>query len=535
MTEAAPHTFSIYHNALHSMTFRIRGLLTAVVIGVFLFTAACTTTTTVVAPTNTSAIQEMFELAFSDIHEIHLDTINIDALALGGLQGLTLLEPAAELQRKDGAVEFLINGSLITKTEAPSANDGVGWAKVVDELIAIGKKSSAKLENADDERIYKAVFSGILKKLDKYSRYAGAKLTRRNRAIREGFGGIGVSIKAEAAGARVVKVAQSSPASKAGLQVGDLMTAVDGAAIDGLPLQETVKKLRGLVHKKIRVKIERKSQQEPIVVVMQRIRIMPTTVHYTAKDTVAYIQVTSFNQDTARQLKDTVQRARQELGDKLKGLVLDLRDNPGGLLDQAVDTANLFIVRGRISDTKGRHRDSVQHFSASNGDISQGLPIAVLMNGASASAAEILASALQDNGRAILIGSRSFGKGTVQTVLQLPNEGELILTWARLLAPLGYSLNRLGVLPNICTSNASNVDTVLKKALGGNLKRRQTVLALRRSIRDDDSEKGKAVQASCPWRPRNGLDIDIEVAKEILESSELYERAVVISAPIAGS
>jgi carboxyl-terminal processing protease len=119
--------------------------------------------------------------------------------------------------------------------------------------------------------------------------------------------------------------------------------------------------------------------------------------------------------------------------------------------------------------------------------------------------------------------------------LQLPNEGELILTWARLLAPLGYSLNRLGVLPNICTSNASNVDTVLKKALGGNLKRRQTVLALRRSIRDDDSEKGKAVQASCPWRPRNGLDIDIEVAKEILESSELYERAVVISAPIAGS
>lgn len=535
MTDAARHAFAIFRNARHSNTVGMRRLLQGALLGAVLFAAACTTTKTVVAPSKSSAIQEMFELAFSDIHDIHLDTINVDALALGGLQGLSLLEPAAELQRKGDVVEFLINGSLIGKIKSPDANDSTGWAKAVDTLITVGKKSSTKLANADDERIYKAVFAGLLKNLDKYSRYAGAKLARRNREIREGFGGIGISIKADSTGARVLKVSQDSPAWKAGILIGDLLISVDGVSINGLTLQEIAQKLRGPVNQKVDVKIKRNSRDAAFDVAIQRIRIIPNTVHYTAKGAVAYVQVTSFNQDTAKQLKDSVQRARRELGDKLKGLVLDLRDNPGGLLDQAVDTADLFIVRGRISNTKGRHRDSVQRFDASEGDISQGLPIAVLMNGASASAAEILASALQDNGRAILIGSSSFGKGTVQTVLQLPNDGELILTWARLLAPLGYSLNHLGVLPNICTSNASDVDSVLKEALDGNMERLRTALTLRRSVRDNDTVKSKAVQDSCPWRPRNGLDIDIEVAKRILDSGELYERAVVISAPIAGS
>lgn len=508
----------------------MRRAFKAAAIGAFLFASACATAP--VAPQKTSAMQEMFALAFSDIHDIHLETIAIDTLALGGLQGLMLIEPAAELKRNGDDVEFLINGSLIGKTGAPDANDSKAWAKAVDTLITVGKQSSEKLKNADDERIYKVVFAGLLKKLDLYSRYAGAELARRNRELREGFGGVGVSIKAEPDGARVVKVSTDSPASKAGLQIGDLIIDIDGVETRGRTLGEIASQLRGPINKKVAVKIQRISLDAPIMATMQRVRVIANTVHYAARDAVAYIRVTSFNQDTAKQLKGSVQKARRELGDKLKGLVLDLRDNPGGLLDQAVDTADLFIVRGRISTTKGRHRDSLQRFNASNGDISHGLPIAVLMNGASASAAEILAAALQDNGRAILIGSSSYGKGTVQTVLRLPNDGELVLTWARLLAPLGYSLNGLGVLPNICTSNANDVDSVLKAALGGNLERRRTALSMRRNARETSSE---AVQASCPWRPSNGSDIDIEVAKRILGSGELYERAVVISAPIAGS
>jgi carboxyl-terminal processing protease len=511
----------------------LRHAFQAGAIGVFLFASACATAP--VTPQKTSAMQEMFALAFSDIHDIHLDIVAIDTLALGGLQGLTLIEPEAELKRNGKDVEFLLNGRSIGKTGAPEANDSTAWAKAVDTLITAGRQSSEKLKNADDERIYKVVFAGLLKKLDRYSHYAGAKLARRNRQIREGFGGVGVSIKAEPEGARIVKISADSPASKAGLQIGDMIIAVDGKRTSGQTLQEIADQLRGPINKKVSVKLQRISLNPPIVATMQRVRVIANTVHYTARDAVAYIRVTSFNQDTAKQLKESVHKARGELGDELKGLVLDLRDNPGGLLDQAVDTADLFIVRGRISTTKGRHRDSLQRFNASNGDISHGLPIAVLMNGASASAAEILAAALQDNGRAILIGSSSFGKGTVQTVLRLPNEGELVLTWARLLAPLGYSLNGLGVLPNICTSNASDVDSVLKAALDGNLERGRTPLSLRRSTRNENTASSEVAQASCPWRPTNGSDIDIEVAKRLLGSGELYERAVVISAPIAGS
>src|SRR4029453_18190026 len=180
--------------------------------------------------------------------------------------------------------------------------------------------------------------------------------------------------------------------------------------------------------------------------------IVPETVTFERKGSVAYLRVYGFNQDTADSLRKEMLHAQQDIGTGLKGYIMDLRGNPGGLLDQSVAVSDLFIGHGRIVSTHGRHPDSHQYFEATAGDIADGLPLVVLVNGDSASAAEIVAAALQDSGPAVVVGSNSYGKGTVQTVLRMPNDGELTLTWARFHAPSGYTLNHLGVLPSICTS-----------------------------------------------------------------------------------
>ncbi|MBL4720130.1 MAG: PDZ domain-containing protein [Alphaproteobacteria bacterium] len=502
--------------------------------GMLFVVSACVAT----APNTVSQnneLREMFSAAFSDIHDIYLDPIDVNILAMEGLNGLSHIEPAAVLKREGDDVQFRINGTLVGRAVAPATNDSDAWAKTVDILIAAGKKSSSKLRNSDNERIYKVVFSGFLKNLDRYSRYAGMTQARRDRESRNGFGGVGISIKPDAAGARIVRVSRNSPALRAGVQKGDVITAVDGAPLAGEPLAKVVDLLRGPIGKKVAISLHRASQTAPFIAVVSRTRIIPDTVFYEPRGTVAYIRVTSFNQDTANQLKKSVRKAQRHLGPSLTGLVLDLRNNPGGLLTQAVEAADLFIEYGRISSTTGRHQDSVQRFESTQGDITSGLPIAVLINGASASAAEIMAAALQDNARAILVGSNSFGKGTVQTVLRLPNDGELILTWARLLAPSGYVLHRLGVLPNICTSEARDSESLLKAALVEDLERQRAAFSRRRMVRNRKIAAEKEVQTSCPWRPRQGEDIDIDIAKRILESGEMYKQAVAISAPIAGS
>jgi carboxyl-terminal processing protease len=215
----------------------------------------------------------------------------------------------------------------------------------------------------------------------------------------------------------------------------------------------------------------------------------------------------------------------------LKGIVLDLRGNPGGLLDQAVAVADAFLRKGPIVSTRGRHPESVQRFSATGRDLANGMPMVVLINGRSASAAEIVAAALQDRGRAVLVGSNSYGKGTVQNITRLPNEGELILTWSRFYAPSGYALDSLGILPNICTST-------LKAAPGPDLRQRMlesigpatNVLIMWRTLTGHDKARRTALRGKCPKHSETP-EIDIKIAREILEDRRLYARTLDMSAP----
>jgi len=505
-------------------------------IGLFAFCltlGACTSgiqQNTVEKEVTASEAQRIYTTVLDHVHKMYLDEIPVSRLALEGLAGLRKLEPDAALRRESGRVALLVNGTMVGDVQEPVQGQAKQWAAVMDKLVAAGQKSSSKLSGAGSEKIYKVTIDALLSDLDRYSRYDGKTAGRQNRESREGFGGIGVSIVAHQDGVRIERVTPDLPAYRAGVVAGDVFTTADGAPLRGVSLRRGVQLLRGPMGKPVQVTVQRESLPDPFVLTISRTRIIPITVHYEKRNRFAYLRITGFNQDTAAELREGVTKAIEEFGDKLSGLVLDLRSNPGGLLDQAVNAADMFLQEGRISTTQGRHPDSLQLFDASEDEIAHGLPLIVLVNGASASASEVLAAALQDQGRAVLVGSSSFGKGTVQTVIRLPNDGELILTWARLLAPSGYILNQVGVLPTLCTSDTADAASAVKRAFMGNTTRRQ--IAMHHRVAGNG--KRSAIAKPCPWQPHKGDDIDIAVAKRLLERPELYNHALRLTAPAAG-
>ncbi len=504
-------------------------------IGLAVLAAACAAPAREPVPDfSRHAAERMFVVGFSDILDIYIEKPVIADLALAGLKGLRALDPAIGVAEEKAELRLAVNGKPAGVAPRAADDDPEGWAKVVVDLLEAGRKASPQLARATSEEIYEAMFEGIVSRLDPYTRYAGAEKARENRAKREGFGGIGIAIETHEDGARVVTVRPEMPAAKAGILSGDRIVAVNGAPIAGYALRRIIRLLRGPIGQPVTLTLRRDGRAEPFKLSIVRTRIVRNTVFYKRRGDVGYIRVTGFNQETARRLDDAARRARREIGSRIRGLVIDMRGNPGGLLDQAVATADLFLRNGQITSTRGRHPDSLQLFDATEGDVSEGLPIAVLVDGASASAAEIVASALQDHGRAVIVGTRSFGKGTVQTVLRLPNDGELVLTWARIHAPSGYVLHRLGVMPTVCTSDVEDAASVLETLLADGERVRRN-LVLRRSVDGAGPERRKLVQTLCPWHPRADKDLDLAVAEELLKRRELYDRVLAFARPAAGS
>jgi carboxyl-terminal processing protease len=269
-------------------------------------------------------------------------------------------------------------------------------------------------------------------------------------------------------------------------------------------------------------------QKEPFVVSLTRAHVVPETVNYRREGDVGYFRIYSFNSETSESLKRAVSDAEQEIGPRLKGLIIDLRDNPGGLLNQSVAVSNLFLTEGRVVSTHGRHPDSHQYFEASGDDITGGKPIVVLVDGNSASAAEIVAAALQDNRRAVVVGSNTYGKGTVQTVLPLPNQGEITLTWARFHAPSGYTLHHLGVLPSVCTSLYRSADEVMQDLRSGKLPMVPT--DRRNAVKPDDTKALDALRKTCPAREQEN-PIDLEVALRLVSTPDMFASAVRLAEP----
>ncbi len=309
------------------------------------------------------------------------------------------------------------------------------------------------VEKPDDKKLVESAINGMLSGLDPHSSYMDPKSFRDMQVQTRGeFGGLGIEVTMEDGLVKVVAPIDDTPAAKAGVMANDIITKLDDEQVQGLTLNQAVDKMRGPVNSKIKLTIVRKGADKPIELTIMRdiIRVKSVRSHAEGSD-VGYIRITQFNEQTTDGLKQAINDLDTQLGgDKVKGFIVDLRNNPGGLLDQAISVSDTFLDKGEIVSTRGRNPEETQRFNARPGDMTHGKPLIVLINGGSASASEIVAGALQDHKRATLIGSRSFGKGSVQTIIPLgAGNGALRLTTARYYTPSGRSIQAQGIKPDI--------------------------------------------------------------------------------------
>jgi carboxyl-terminal processing protease len=375
------------------------------------------------------------------------------------------------------------------------------------------------VEKPEDAKLIEAAINGMLTALDPHSAYLNPKHFRDMQVQTRGeFGGLGIEVTMENGVVKVVSPIEDTPASRAGLMSGDLITHLDKEQILGLTLQEAVEKMRGPVNSPITLTIVRKGVDDPFDVKVVRDVIHINPVKYNVEgDDIGYIRITTFNEQTTANLQKAIDDLKKQIGPKLKGYVVDLRNNPGGLLDQAISVSDTFLDQGAIVLTRGRNLEETQRSNARPGDLADGKQLVVLINGGSASASEIVAGALQDHHRATIIGTRSFGKGSVQTIIPLGSNGALRLTTARYYTPSGRSIQAKGIEP----------EAVVEEELPDDLKQKAEAQSTRGEANlrghlkgEDEADNAKADQeesgSSSYVSPDKAKDTQLNYAIDLL-------------------
>lgn len=466
----------------------------------------------------------LYARGLEEISDLYVKPVSPRQLALAGAARLRVLDGAIELSERGEREQLVLryDGRDLGAPPTPQADDARAWGSWLAAITAAAKQASGKIAAVPPERIDKVVFDGITGPLDRYSRYSPPELARAHRAARDGFGGIGVTLAGD--DFRISEVIPQSPADLAGLRPDDRITAIDGTPTAGRAAEEIVHEMRGGVATPVTVTVTpANSGEQPRELRLERALVTAPTVSLSRDGRIAIVRVTSFNHTTRHMLAASLKEAEGKAGGRLAGVILDLRGNPGGLLDQGVGLADLLIHDGPISAATGRNPASRQYFAAHGDDILGDTPVAVLINGDTASSAEIVAAALQDAGRAVVIGSASYGKGTIQTVVHLPNQGELTVTWAWLLAPSGYLLQGHGVVPTLCTADLADGEPGLQTALQ---RARATGSGPATPARVSLDEAGwTALRRSCPPRPGRPA-VDVQLAEQLLADPKLYLAAL---------
>ena len=367
------------------------------------------------------------------------------------------------------------------------------------------------VEDIPDQDLIEAAIGGMLTSLDPHSNYLNAKSFRDMQVQTRGqFGGLGIEVTMENGLVKVVSPIDDTPAFRAGIEPGDLVSHLDGEPVMGLTLADAVEKMRGRVGSDIKLTI-RRSGREPFDVIITRAIIKIKSVRSRNEDKVGYLRVTSFSEQTDKGVKEAMKKLSEEAGGKLDGLVIDLRNNPGGLLDQAVAVTDAFLDKGEIVSTRTRQAVDTQRFNARPGDLAKGLPIVVLINGGSASASEIVAGALQDHGRAVVMGTKSFGKGSVQTIIPLPGQGAMRLTTARYYTPSGRSIQAVGIEPDIVAKQVKLEEVDQPE------RRRES--DLRGALKSDNDDKEAKPETAAARR-----DYQLERALDLLRGLSMFSR-----------
>lgn len=483
------------------------------------------------SPTDTVARRSaVFSEIFNDIQGYYIDPEPLPRLAQEGLDALGGSGDVFRAEAREHVVAFYHRGSLLGQTARPADDDADGWGAVMAVGAAKAKDVTPGLADSDADELDQTMIAAMLKHFDRFSRYSGPDSAQAQRDNRDGFGGVGIGIDQADALPRVTDVFPGSPAEAAGIAIGDHLVAVDGKLLQGMSREATVGLLRGPINSTVDIAVRRGEAALPATFRVTRALIVPPTIHSRQLGHgITAIRISEFNAETVTSFDIALLRSRRETPGGLRGVVIDLRGNPGGLLAKGagpgggggVEATSLLLDRGDIVSARGRNPASNQHFVAVNHDVTEGVPVAVLVNGGSASAAEVMAAALQDQGRAVVIGSSSYGKGTVQEVNDLKSNGaELTLTWARLYPPDGYLLHGHGVIPQFCTSGTTQgVDAIIAQGL------HPPDSLLERPRASLDEAQWARLRAHCP--PVTGDNAhDLEVAERVLGDPVIYRAAL---------
>ena len=393
------------------------------------------------------------------------------------------------------------------------------------------------VEQPTDEKLIEAAINGMLTALDPHSSFMNAKSFRDMQVNTRGkFGGLGIQVTMEAGFVKVISPIDDTPAHRAGVEAGDFITHLDGKPVQGLTLSQAVERMRGKIGADIKLTIRRKSVTKPFDIKITRAVIKLDPVSSRIEEKVGYVRIKSFNEQTDKGLEKAMARFQDELGKTLVGVVLDLRNNPGGLLDQAVSVSDAFLERGEIVSTRSREPEDTRRYNATPGDLALGLPVVVLINGGSASASEIVAGALQDHRRAIVLGTRSFGKGSVQTIMPLSGHGAMRLTTARYFTPSGRSIQAKGIDPDIVVEPSK----IEKITIVKNTREADLHGALKNTGTNDDSKSSEKKNAAAmgpsesnkPNKKPNkktapSQDYQLTRALDLLRGLSLYSNALI--------
>ncbi|MGH6990528.1 MAG: S41 family peptidase [Stellaceae bacterium] len=490
------------------------GRLAAVVmVGILAFAALASSraASSGVDHASTNANAALFRATYRAIADHYLKPLTPQKLAMTGLARLADIDSSLAVSHDDNDVVLRQWRHVIWRHAAPAPGNAAAWGRLTATLLDIARRYSGDVLAQPPNAIDTAVIDGSLGLLDRFSRYAPPVQATEHRDSRDGYGGIGVTLERDGDGVRIAMVMPNSPAAGAGLDGGDAITAINGTATRTLSPGAIAARMRGRIGSTLDLTVVREEGSYPVTIMLRRAHIVVRSVALRELGQVAALRVSSFNARTADELAAALALAHRDMGTRLRGLVLDLRDNPGGLVDQAVRVASMFLDHGLVVSTIGRVPESNQIFDVTRDRPAERLPLVVLVNGGSASASEIVASALQDDHRAIIVGTSSYGKGTVQDVIGLPNNGELTVTWAKLIPPGGYILHHHGVVPVVCTDG---------------VKRVAAAVPVPGVPRAGLSNRGWiALRAQCPPM-RIDRPIDLKIAERLLLSPARYVRAL---------